>query len=116
MRTSYFNCAKLLKIEREEYETKEESELRTLEELLTRDTLFLDDFSSENVNKKTIEFIYLLLNGAIEQSRPRFFITGNLDLKHISANISDRLASRLSGLCGLDNIIELKDQDWRTKG
>ena len=111
----YFNTAKLLKIEREEYETKEESEMRLIEKLAKRDLIFLDDFTAENVSGRTAEIIYMILNEAIENGKKRFFITGNKSIQYISENISDRIASRIVGLCGKDNVIKIDEEDWRLK-
>jgi DNA replication protein DnaC len=112
---AFYNIAKLLKIERESFETREEAEEKLLSRLARKEIIFLDDFCSENVTGRTAEFLYLLLNDAIENGKPRFFITGNKSLKFISENVSDRIASRLSGLCGRENIIKLESEDWRLK-
>lgn len=111
----FSNVARLLKIDREEFETREEAEDRFLSVLSRKTIIFLDDLSSENVTGRTAEFLYLLLNDAIENGKPRFMITGNKSLKYISENVSDRIASRLSGLCGRENIIKLESEDWRLK-
>lgn len=111
----FSNVAKLLKIERDEFETREEAEERTLETLSTKKIIFLDDFSSENVTGRTAEFLYILLNDAIENGKTRFFISGNKSLKFISENVSDRIASRIIGLCGRENIVKIEGEDWRLK-
>lgn len=111
----FFNMARLLKIERQDYETKEEAEDRLLTKLSKRRYVFLDDFSAENVSGRTAEFVYLLLDDAISSGKTRFFITGNKSIKHISDNVSARIASRIVGLCGKENIVKIEAEDWRLK-
>ena len=116
------NVAKMLHIQREEYETREEAELKFVETLTKGDSwkspykaIFFDDMSAENTTGHTAEILYLLLNEIIEIGTARVFITSNKSLKYISENISDRVASRISGLCGKDNIIKIEGEDWRLK-
>jgi len=116
LKYTWTNAARLMKIERQEYETREESEDRMLRSLARKNFILLDDLSSEYVTGRSSEILYLLLNDALENARPRLFITGNNSLQFISKNISDRIASRLAGICGPENIIKMEGQDWRITG
>ena len=111
----FANVSRLLKIDRYEFETREEAEDRMLVNLSSKLFVFLDDFCAENVTGRTAEFIYLMLNDAIENGRPRFFFTSNQSTIDINDNISSRIASRVNGLCGKENIIKVEGDDWRIK-
>jgi DNA replication protein DnaC len=114
-RVVFANVSRLLKIERESFETREESEDRLLDTLSRKRIIFLDDFCAENITGRTAEFIYLLLNDAIENGQPRFFFTSNQSTIYINDNISARIASRVNGLCGRENIVKIEGDDWRIK-
>ena len=111
-----FNVARLLKIERRGFETREEAEERFLEGLSRKKLIFLDDFCAENITGRTAEFVYLLLNDAVENGRPCFFFTSNQSTIYINDNISARIASRVNGLCGKENILKVEGEDWRLRG
>jgi DNA replication protein DnaC len=109
----FFNVPKMLHVERGEYETREEAELRLVEKILRYDLLYLDDLGAEIKSSKTAEVLYLIINQATEQGKPRLFITGNQPISAISEQVSDRIASRLVGLCGKENIVKLEGRDRR---
>jgi DNA replication protein DnaC len=111
--SKYLNVPKLLLIDRFEYETREESELRTVQELMRYKLLFLDDMGAETVTGRTRELLYLILNNAIENGSQRLFITSNKPLSYFVEHVDDRIASRIAGLCGKDNVLKLVDQDRR---
>ena len=108
-----YSVSRLLKIERDEYETQDEAADRLLTKLSRKRIIFLDDFCAENVTGKTTEFLYCLLDEAISNGKPRIFFTGNQTLKYIHDNISARIASRIAGLCGPENIIKVGGYDRR---
>ena len=111
----FFNVTKLLRIERDQYETREEAELRFVEYLGNKSVLFIDDFCAENVTGKTSELLYMILDDAISNNKPRLFISGNKSIKFISDNMSARIASRIVGLCGKDGIIKIDSDDYRLR-
>ncbi len=110
-----YSVSRLLKIDRYEFESYDEAVDRLLTYISRKEIIFLDDFCSENVTGKTAEFLYCLVDEAIANGKPRLFITGNKPLKFISENISDRIASRIAGLCGKENIIKVGGNDNRLK-
>lgn len=108
----WLNCFEFGKIEREPYETREESEIRYIEKLLTYEYIFLDDFSIENLKRGfNKELMYLLLDGALLNLKPKLFITSNSSISQISSLLSDRIASRLVELCKIE---KSGDVDFRT--
>lgn len=122
--TKMLNVAKMLHIRRDDYQTREEAEVDFVEKL-TRgsgewntnppDFIYLDDMCAENITPRTVELLYLIFNDVIEIGHTRLFITGNKPIEYISKNISDRIASRIVGLCGKDNIIKVEGDDFRLK-
>lgn len=111
----FVNVSRMLKIERDEYETREEAEYRLLMRLRKKLIIFLDDFCAEHITERTAEFIYILLNDAIENGNQRFFFTSNQSTIYINDNVSARIASRVIGLCGKENIVKIEGDDWRIK-
>jgi DNA replication protein DnaC len=82
--------------------------------------LFLDDFGAENSSDFSIEVLYLILSRwekKLENPRCDFksklFITSNFDLNKLADVMSDRLASRITGIC-VGAVINEKI-DWRLK-
>jgi len=95
---------------------------RDIVDKYTHDTeyLFLDDFGAENPSDFSIEVLYLILSRwekKLENPRYDFksklFITSNFDLDKLADVMSDRLASRITGICVGANINEKKD--WRNQ-
>lgn len=115
-RVGCYNVPRLLKIDREPFETREEAEERLIDKLSRKRIIFLDDFCSEYITGRTAEIIYLLFNEAVEKKKMRLFITGNKGIRYISESISDRIASRIVGLCSFENIVKLDDVDRRIGG
>jgi DNA replication protein DnaC len=121
-KATIINVTKLVRCQREEFETREEAELRKIDEIIKgaspydefKEYLFIDDMNAENSTGRTAELLYMLLNEIIERNI-KIFITSNKSVKYISDNISDRVASRICGLCGKENIIKIEGMDWRTK-
>lgn len=109
----FHNVARLLKIERDEFQTRDEAEDELLSTLSRKHVLFLDDMCAESATGRTREFLYLLLNDAIERGAPRLFITGNMAVSWISKNISDRIGSRMAGIFGKHGVIKVGGVDHR---
>ena len=56
--------------------------------------------------------LYLIIERIEKIEYPQIFITSNQNLTWIAENMSDRIASRISGICEVAKII---DKDWRIK-
>lgn len=81
------------------------------------ETLFLDDFGAENTSDFTIEILYLILSRWEQKFEDsgvaKLFITSNYNLDKIAEIMSDRIVSRIAGICRIAEIQEKKD--WRLK-
>jgi DNA replication protein DnaC len=111
----YYNVDKLVRFKRHEFQTKEEAESDVIEDIMKYDLVYLDDLLVETANERNISFLYQLFNQAIENGKPRFFITANQSIEFISKKMSDRIASRIAQLCGKENIIKNLGEDRRLK-
>lgn len=74
--------------------------------------LFLDDFGAEKQSEFTMETLYLILDRCERDGNPIVIITSNYSLQQLSERVSDRIASRIAGLC---DVVKLDDIDYRTK-
>jgi len=77
--------------------------------------LFLDDLGVEKITDFSLQAIYLILDRREKEGKRKVFITSEKSIKEIAINLNDRIASRIIGMCGKENIVELKDKDWRIK-
>lgn len=111
----YHNTSELINVERFEYESSGEAEARITKKSLHTSNLFLDDFLSEKITEKSRQFFYYLFNTIIEKGKPRVFITSNKSISEVSELLDDRIASRIVGLCSIDNVVRIDDKDHRIK-
>ncbi|GAG22716.1 unnamed protein product [marine sediment metagenome] len=88
------------------------SELEIIEKYANCDYLFIDDI--KDPKEHCTDILYKILNIREREQRGKVFITSNHHIKEIS-KVDDRISSRIVGLCGRDNILELKGKDWRVK-
>lgn len=99
----FFNVADMLHLDRDEYETREESEIRFVNSFKGYQFVYLDDLCAENATGRTVEVLYLILNNSLLNLKPKFFITSNKPVQDLNI-VSQRIASRIVELCGKDNI------------
>lgn len=76
----------------------------------SRLTIF-DDMGSEKISEWSLQMLYLIVDHRYTNLLPTI-ITSNLTLEEIGTTISDRIASRIAGMC---EIISLKGDDRRIK-
>jgi len=81
--------------------------------------LFLDDFGAEKISDYSIQTVYLILSRwerkLEREGKSKLFITSNYNLDEISNKMSDRLSSRIAGLCVVQKAICYfgVDEDYR---
>lgn len=80
--------------------------------LYSKGILCLDDFGAEKITEFTIPTIYTLINYRYGNGEHKMIITSNLSLQQIAETMSDRIASRIAGMCEVAQIV---DEDWRLK-
>ena len=74
-----------------------------------RHVLVLDDLGAEKTSEWAMSTLFTIINRRYE-NLAHTIITSNLSLKELSAQIGDRIASRIAGLC---RVIEFKGKDRR---
>lgn len=80
-----------------------------VEDLKSCQYLFIDDIGAEKITDWSIEFLYMILNHRCNVAK-HIVCTTNFDLNQLSANLDDRLASRLYAMC---RQIKLNGKDRR---
>jgi DNA replication protein DnaC len=111
----YYNVEDLVCFKRCEYQTKEDVESEAINKIMKYQLVYLDDFVIKSDSYKYSSFFYRLFNKALENGKPRFFITANQSIKSIAVKMEDRIASRIAELCGKENIIINLGEDQRVK-
>ena len=88
----------------------------TTEDIISKcadlDYLILDDLGAEKASAWVIEMLYLIIDKRERNGNNKIIITSNLSIKELSEKLSDRIASRIKGMC---EIIEFKGEDKRLK-
>lgn len=74
--------------------------------------LVLDDLGTEKNTEYVDKIIYDLINYRFEEELQTVF-TSNYSLENITKNYHDRIASRITEICGKSGIIKFKDVDYR---
>lgn len=88
------------------------TERELIDKCVNADYLILDE-----LREKTdfcMSILFLILNGRENRNNSKIIITSNYDTKEI-AKAEDRVASRILGMCGKSNVIEVRGKDWRVK-
>lgn len=75
-------------------------------------TLVLDDLGAERTTEWALQTLYVLINRRWE-SEKQTIITSNLSLDELTSRLSDRIASRIAGMC---RVIALSGRDRRIQG
>jgi len=71
--------------------------------------LMLDDIGSEKPTEWVLQTLYLIIDHRYREMKETY-ITSNLSLDELSNRLSDRIASRIAGMC---KIMKLKGKDKR---
>lgn len=77
------------------------------------DFLVLDDLGAEKASDWAIQMLYVLIDRREREGNNRIIITSNLSLDEIAERLSDRIASRIRGMC---RIIKFTGKDRRLSG
>ena len=75
------------------------------------DYLFLDDLGAEKCTDWVLQTLYMIIEYRDSHLKPTI-ITSNLSLDEIKHRLSDRIASRIAGMC---EVIKLNEEDLRIK-
>jgi len=74
--------------------------------------LILDDLGAEKATEWAIQMLYVLIDRRERMGNNKIIITSNYTLDEIAGKLSDRIASRISGMC---EIIKFRGKDHRAK-
>lgn len=78
--------------------------LYDLDETKKKDILFIDDLGVEKYSEFREEIIYKIINYRYENNLPTI-ISSNLSIKELEAKYSDRISSRISGMCLVKRLV-----------
>ena len=86
---------------------------RILEDIMQYEGIIvIDDIGAERMTEWVREQFYRLVDYRYEHQLPTI-ITSNLDLQRVGAEYGDRIASRITGMCGKENILKIAGKDRR---
>lgn len=89
-----------------------ESEGEIIYQVTAPELIVLDDIGVEKVSDWTLQTLYTIIDTRSREQKPTI-ITSNLSLDEIAAKISDRISSRIRGMC---DVKPLGGQDRRLVG
>lgn len=78
--------------------------------------MLLDDLGSEKTTEFLQNVLFEIMDRRWQAKQGGLIITANMDINQLGAIIGDRTASRIAGLVGTNNTIELSGNDYRLKG
>lgn len=107
----FVNVPELLLDIRECFNSNSKSEKEMLQKYLHTKLLILDDLGAEKTTDWSLQSLYIIINHRGSE-RKQTIITSNLTLDEIKGNLSDRIASRIKGMC---KIVVMKGKDRRLK-
>lgn len=75
--------------------------------------MVLDDLGSEKMTEFLQNLIFEIFDRRWQNKRGGLIITANMSIDKLGSIIGDRTASRIVGLVGARNILEVRGKDWR---
>lgn len=75
-----------------------ETEGEIISQVISPALVVLDDIGAEKVSDWTLQTLYTIIDTRSREQKPTI-ITSNLNLDQIAANLSDRISSRIRGMC-----------------
>lgn len=98
----------LLKI-RASFKDDSTTEEEIIERFSNIDILMLDDIGSEKPTEWVLQTLYLIIDHRYRELKETY-ITSNLSLDQLAERLSDRIASRIAGMC---KVLKLEGNDRR---
>jgi DNA replication protein DnaC len=92
-----YSCPRLLSVIRESIDGG--GILDFLDRLAAVDLLHIDDLGAERRTEWVLEQLYCIVNTRYEEQRATL-VTSNLDHEALTAQVGERIVSRLEGMCG----------------
>lgn len=78
--------------------------------------MLLDDLGSEKATEFLQNVLFEIMDRRWQSKQGGLIITANMNIDKLGAIIGDRTASRIAGLVGANNTLELSSADYRLKG
>lgn len=78
--------------------------------------MLLDDLGSEKATEFLQNMLFEIMDRRWQAKRGGLLITANMSIDKLGAIIGDRTASRIAGLVGGKNVLELSGTDYRLQG
>lgn len=94
------------------------SEAEDEEDIISRyamGPMLLDDLGSEKATEFLQNMLFEIIDRRWQSKQGGLIITANMSIDKLGGIIGDRTASRIAGLVGAKNTIELGGKDWRIK-
>lgn len=92
-------------------DANKENEQSIIDEYTEDRLIIFDDFGAEKMSEWSLQVLYIIVDHRYTRMLPTV-ITSNLTIDDIGGKISDRIASRIAGMC---NIINLVGEDRRLR-
>lgn len=98
-----------------EIRTSEAEDEETIIDRYAYTPMLLDDLGSEKATEFLQNMLFEIMDRRWQSKQGGLIITANMSIDKLGTIIGDRTASRIAGLVGSNNAIELGGTDWRLK-
>ena len=115
-KVSWARVVRMGQISREIRATDNPEDEQTLIERYSTIPMLLDDLGSEKATEFLQNVLFEIMDRRWQAKQGGLIITANMSIDKLGAIIGDRTASRIAGLVGAKNTIELSSADYRLKG
>lgn len=98
-----------------EIRTSEAEDEETIIDRYAYTPMLLDDLGSEKATEFLQNMLFEIMDRRWQSKQGGLIITANMSIDKLGTIIGDRTASRIAGLVGSKNTIEISGTDWRLK-
>ena len=98
-----------------EIRTSEAEDEETIIDRYAYTPMLLDDLGSEKATEFLQNMLFEIMDRRWQSKQGGLIITANMSIDKLGTIIGDRTASRIAGLVGSKNTLEISGTDWRLK-
>lgn len=98
-----------------EIRTSEAEDEETIIDRYAYTPMLLDDLGSEKATEFLQNMLFEIMDRRWQSKQGGLIITANMSIDKLGTIIGDRTASRIAGLVGSKNTLEISGVDWRLK-
>lgn len=98
-----------------EIRTSEAEDEETIIDRYAYTPMLLDDLGSEKATEFLQNMLFEIMDRRWQSKQGGLIITANMSIDKLGTIIGDRTASRIAGLVGSKNTLEISGADWRLK-